>query len=73
MLLGQVPAGVRTTDMDQSGNFLNIPRKGQGDLNLSARKEHDVLGYSSAQQYQINRMNQSMQFGATSGSNNLLN
>ena len=42
-MLGGVPAGVRTTTLDQSGNFLNIPRKAPGMLDLSARKDHNIL------------------------------
>lgn len=37
-LIGQeVAAGVRTHQVDNAGGFLNIPRRGQGDVNLSAR------------------------------------
>lgn len=47
MALGQVPAGVRTSALDQFDNFLNIPKKGAGDPNLSARKDHDILNNTS--------------------------
>jgi len=56
--LGPIPAGVRTSDLDTSGNFLNIPKKGQGDLNLSARRDHDVLGVSNS--LHSKHVNQSM-------------
>lgn len=39
----QVAAGVRTHQVDNAGGFLNIPRRGQGDVNLSARHDHDIL------------------------------
>ena len=57
MLLGQIPAGVKSTSIDQSNNFLNIPKRGKGDLNLSARKDHEILPNNLSQHH----MNQSMQ------------
>ena len=39
----EVPAGVKTSNLDQRGNFLNIPKRGQGEMNLSARYDHDIL------------------------------
>ena len=43
-----VPAGVRTHQVDNAGGFLNIPRRGQGDVNLSARHDHDILNMTTA-------------------------
>ena len=68
-LLGEVPAGVKTSKMDQRGNFLNIPRRGQGEMNLSARRDHDILSTTAqaieAQNLNLNsdRLNQSMHAG----------
>ena len=47
MHMGQIAAGVRTHTLDHSGTFLNIPKKGSGDVNVTARKDHDILRSSS--------------------------
>jgi len=44
----QVPAGVRTTTLDNSGNFLGIRRKGQGDLNIVSRRDHNILNTTTS-------------------------
>ena len=42
-----IAAGVRTHHVDNAGGFLNIPRRGLGDVNLSARQDHDILNQTT--------------------------
>jgi len=45
----EIPAGVSSNQYKQSGGFLNIARRGQGIMNLSARQDHHDLLSSHSQ------------------------
>ena len=42
-MMGDVPAGVRTAKVDNSGGFLGIARRGHGNTDLGARRDNDVM------------------------------